>query len=199
MSEAPIWPPDPDEMNKHLLFQLHQKCTTHPADVLCNICDPNTPTYVYTVIGRIMTDETHFKMIHKLFKRSEKLTENECIEYVEETQGNGMKFIERPSISCMRPPGQKEREANELERRKKSATSPSTTTSLCSSCHKIEPPNEKFKRCSRCKTAKYCSSECQRSHWKKHKKECKRMQDQRKEGSEEGEEGEERTPSYINM
>lgn len=33
-------------------------------------------------------------------------------------------------------------------------------------------PDTKFKKCSRCKLAYYCSRGCQKSHWKKHKPRC---------------------------
>ena len=33
---------------------------------------------------------------------------------------------------------------------------------------------DKFKRCKRCKVAKYCSKEHQVEHWKVHKRECKK-------------------------
>ena len=32
-----------------------------------------------------------------------------------------------------------------------------------------------MKKCSRCKWAKYCSQDCQRSHWKSHKKDCDKL------------------------
>ena len=96
-----------DEMMMHLFAQLEQKCTTHPTDVLCDICDPDKPTYIYTVIGMMPTSETHFKVIHKVFKLAKKLTKAEVIEYVEETQGNGKKFKVEPQVSCLRPKGQK--------------------------------------------------------------------------------------------
>ncbi|CAN0459269.1 unnamed protein product, partial [Ectocarpus sp. 12 AP-2014] len=31
----------------------------------------------------------------------------------------------------------------------------------------------KFKVCSRCQVAMYCSGECQKAHWKTHKMECR--------------------------
>ena len=33
-----------------------------------------------------------------------------------------------------------------------------------------------LKKCGRCKVARYCSRECQSSHWKAHKKECKSLE-----------------------
>ena len=39
----------------------------------------------------------------------------------------------------------------------------------CLGCHQ---PVAKIKLCSRCKTAVYCSAECQRKHWPKHKRDC---------------------------
>jgi len=105
-----------EEMMMHLHAQLGQKCTTHPADELCNICDPDTPTYIYTVIGMIPTSETEFKVVHKLFKLAEKLTEAEVIAYVEKTNGNGRKFTGKPNVTCMRPPGQKAREQLRIQK-----------------------------------------------------------------------------------
>jgi MYND finger len=40
------------------------------------------------------------------------------------------------------------------------------------SCTKHETKCKEFYRCSRCKRVSYCSSTCQRQHWKKHKKNC---------------------------
>jgi hypothetical protein len=42
----------------------------------------------------------------------------------------------------------------------------------CSNCNKFPPEIPTLKQCAKCKTAYYCSRECQTKHWKKHKKEC---------------------------
>ncbi|KAI9032966.1 hypothetical protein DFJ74DRAFT_650332, partial [Hyaloraphidium curvatum] len=34
-----------------------------------------------------------------------------------------------------------------------------------------------YKRCSRCRVARYCSVECQKEHWPRHKANCKRQED----------------------
>lgn len=39
----------------------------------------------------------------------------------------------------------------------------------CSACGSRE---KKVHRCSRCRSARYCSKECQRADWAKHKTEC---------------------------
>ena len=39
-------------------------------------------------------------------------------------------------------------------------------------CHKYETSVKQYNRCSKCKTISYCSRECQKEHWKKHKPEC---------------------------
>lgn len=44
----------------------------------------------------------------------------------------------------------------------------------CNYCHKCED-EEKLKRCSRCKKILYCSKECQKEDWKKHKIECDKI------------------------
>ena len=41
---------------------------------------------------------------------------------------------------------------------------------VCGQCLKISPAN----RCSKCKILKYCSKECQASHWEVHKKQCRK-------------------------
>ncbi|KAF9476535.1 hypothetical protein BDN70DRAFT_995593 [Pholiota conissans] len=43
----------------------------------------------------------------------------------------------------------------------------------CTNCYK---PGQDFKRCERCKTSYYCSRECQKSHWPKHKTFCKEIE-----------------------
>ncbi|KAL6716857.1 hypothetical protein ACLMJK_004769 [Lecanora helva] len=49
-------------------------------------------------------------------------------------------------------------------------TSPSVHRS-CFACGRIEQ-SEALQTCARCLTARYCSRECQRKHWKTHKKTC---------------------------
>ncbi|EIW85696.1 hypothetical protein CONPUDRAFT_80175, partial [Coniophora puteana RWD-64-598 SS2] len=40
----------------------------------------------------------------------------------------------------------------------------------CVYCTKAQPPGQRtLRRCSRCKTAWYCSSECQKADWKIHR------------------------------
>ena len=49
----------------------------------------------------------------------------------------------------------------------------------CDNCNKAEyEEKRKFNRCAKCKSVRYCSKECQTTHWKKggHNKECKRIQ-----------------------
>ncbi|OBZ79195.1 hypothetical protein A0H81_01542 [Grifola frondosa] len=44
-------------------------------------------------------------------------------------------------------------------------------TAICSYCGQERKP-EKVKYCSRCKTERYCSVECQKAHWREHKATC---------------------------
>ena len=41
---------------------------------------------------------------------------------------------------------------------------------ICAKCHQR---NVNAGKCTRCKAVKYCSKQCQRDHWKKHKSVCK--------------------------
>ncbi|GAQ90657.1 hypothetical protein KFL_006680060 [Klebsormidium nitens] len=41
----------------------------------------------------------------------------------------------------------------------------------CDQCGALKSPGE-LKRCSRCKSARYCSAQCQRADWKEHRKTC---------------------------
>ena len=41
-------------------------------------------------------------------------------------------------------------------------------------CHREDCLEAGTQRCSRCKQTNYCSKECQRADWKKHKKQCKK-------------------------
>jgi hypothetical protein len=43
---------------------------------------------------------------------------------------------------------------------------------VCEACGKSDDGGG-MQRCSRCKTARYCSKECQKAHWGKHKLSCK--------------------------
>jgi hypothetical protein len=42
----------------------------------------------------------------------------------------------------------------------------------CQGCGVAETKEKKHSQCSRCKQTRYCSKECQKSHWKEHKLEC---------------------------
>jgi len=44
---------------------------------------------------------------------------------------------------------------------------------LCMTCGKVGNSRNKMKACAKCKTAFYCSKECQQKDWKDHKKYCK--------------------------
>ncbi|KAF7768314.1 hypothetical protein Agabi119p4_7557 [Agaricus bisporus var. burnettii] len=48
-----------------------------------------------------------------------------------------------------------------------------TTTQSCYLCHKNGTKKKPLKSCSSCKSALYCSLECQRTHWRTHKEYCK--------------------------
>jgi len=41
----------------------------------------------------------------------------------------------------------------------------------CNGCKKFKPFAD-FKKCGQCQCERYCSRECQKSHWKEHKKVC---------------------------
>uniref|UniRef100_A0A0W0FHU4 MYND-type domain-containing protein n=1 Tax=Moniliophthora roreri TaxID=221103 RepID=A0A0W0FHU4_MONRR len=49
---------------------------------------------------------------------------------------------------------------------------------ICDQCGKIETPIAKFRLCGSCMTAKYCSQECQKSHWPSHKPICQNTRSQ---------------------
>lgn len=42
----------------------------------------------------------------------------------------------------------------------------------CRACRKTEAEGVTLKKCTRCKEAQYCSAECQKKDWKKHRMEC---------------------------
>ena len=56
------------------------------------------------------------------------------------------------------------------------ALSPTLETWSRMNCGNCDKENPSF-RCSKCKESQYCSSECQRAHWKAHKLECQKLQD----------------------
>jgi ankyrin repeat protein len=57
--------------------------------------------------------------------------------------------------------------------RSTAATATVTQTGGCAACGGGSVPSgAAFKRCSRCKTVKYCSALCQRTHWSVHKASC---------------------------
>ena len=43
---------------------------------------------------------------------------------------------------------------------------------MCHMCGKYEQGEEKFQCCAVCRSMVYCSRECQKQHWKKHKDDC---------------------------
>ena len=45
-------------------------------------------------------------------------------------------------------------------------------TDLSHSCSFCEVREERMRKCGRCKTARYCSEECQTSHWPSHQTQC---------------------------
>lgn len=60
-----------------------------------------------------------------------------------------------------------------------SSASTSTAPKACSACGLCGAPA--FDRCSACQEQRYCSQDCQRTHWKVHKIECKAKQAEQKE------------------
>src|SRR6056300_1567949 len=52
--------------------------------------------------------------------------------------------------------------------------SSSEADEVCANCGKAAVDDVKLKICTACKLVKYCSVECQKNHWSKHKKACKK-------------------------
>lgn len=50
----------------------------------------------------------------------------------------------------------------------------------CDNCHVSQQKNFRLKTCTGCKAVKYCSVECSKENWSKHKAFCLRAQEQRK-------------------
>ena len=46
---------------------------------------------------------------------------------------------------------------------------------VCRACEKKEDEGVKLSKCSSCKNVYYCSTECQKKHWKHHKRVCKKI------------------------
>ncbi|UNI17441.1 hypothetical protein JDV02_003783 [Purpureocillium takamizusanense] len=56
------------------------------------------------------------------------------------------------------------------------ATAPTAEKERCRSCGRTEGRDGgALKKCMRCQDAKYCSAECQKKDWKKHRMECKEL------------------------
>ena len=53
----------------------------------------------------------------------------------------------------------------------KKAAGKENLTTICCGCHKATVMT-KIKKCGACKAVQYCSLECQKEDWKKHKKNC---------------------------
>ncbi|TFY55407.1 hypothetical protein EVJ58_g8268 [Rhodofomes roseus] len=49
---------------------------------------------------------------------------------------------------------------------------PKPGNTVCAACQKAAAPGETLKRCQNCRSAPYCSKECQVADWKKHKRIC---------------------------
>jgi splicing suppressor protein 51 len=46
------------------------------------------------------------------------------------------------------------------------------TDNICLKCEKTEAETGPLKQCSKCKSARYCTRDCQKADWKQHKKNC---------------------------
>lgn len=53
-----------------------------------------------------------------------------------------------------------------------SSSTPPQTEAVCSNCQAEGTDEQKLSACARCQGARYCSKECQRSHWRMHKPSC---------------------------
>lgn len=47
-----------------------------------------------------------------------------------------------------------------------------TSRNQCANCHTRETTDVPLKPCNKCQTSPYCSRDCQKVDWKRHKKEC---------------------------
>ena len=61
----------------------------------------------------------------------------------------------------------------QIERAAKIARNGGPLYEWCDSCAAYPPPENKLRKCSRCKAAMYCNVDCQKAHWPQHKGPCK--------------------------
>eukprot|EP00798_Chlamydomonas_sp_ICE-L_P007285 gene7285-401_t len=89
---------------------------------------------------------------------------------------NSLQYIEehmhKIGVACLL-----EEEAEALKSARDHGTCPKGRNGICcDNCEKVEG-GKQFSRCSACRSARYCSKECQTAHWASgHKKECKKLQ-----------------------
>ncbi|KAK6579836.1 hypothetical protein PZA11_007544 [Diplocarpon coronariae] len=53
-----------------------------------------------------------------------------------------------------------------------SSSSSSSPSKMCTACSKRSSEDKPLKPCTKCQSVKYCSRDCQKADFKKHKKEC---------------------------
>ena len=56
----------------------------------------------------------------------------------------------------------------------------SDAADTCDTCDSCGQSSMKTKRCSGCKTTRYCDAACQKSHWPVHRRMCRQIQDESK-------------------
>ena len=91
------------------------------------------------------------------------------------------KYLDHLSDSSMflcSPDGSKALVKEKIELRKKSGTAVDLSrlsTPLCRNCQKQQSGTVPLKRCTACKHVFYCSVNCQRDDWPRHKAECAQL------------------------
>ncbi|KAL1675985.1 ankyrin repeat-containing domain protein [Schizophyllum commune] len=58
-------------------------------------------------------------------------------------------------------------------RKRSGETRPMENTKRCDACGTVAKESEVLKMCGKCRTARYCNADCQRSNWPSHKKSCR--------------------------